>query len=93
MSKSLNPVFALLVLLCGATSAQDAETFRQYQFAPGDDGQALVLRELPMPTVGPGEVMVRIRATSLNRRDIYISTVSAAVSPGPCRFPTAPGKS
>jgi alcohol dehydrogenase len=31
----------------------------------------LTIRELPDPTPGPGEVLVRLRAASLNHRDLY----------------------
>ena len=34
---------------------------------------ALQLRELPEPTPGPGEVAVRVRATSLNYRDLMVA--------------------
>jgi NADPH:quinone reductase-like Zn-dependent oxidoreductase len=52
--------------------AQRAETIRQYQLRSGDSGLRLVMTEVPAPTAGPGEVLVRVRATSLNRRDLSI---------------------
>ena len=52
------------------SQAQSSETIRQYQFSATLDGYDLVLRELPMPIAGPDEVLVRIRAASLNRRDV-----------------------
>jgi NADPH:quinone reductase-like Zn-dependent oxidoreductase len=51
-------------------NAQSAQMIRQYQFAPASDGYELVMREVPRPTPGPSEVLVRVRATSLNRRDL-----------------------
>lgn len=52
--------------------AQVPDTIRQYQFAASGDGYELVLREVPRPVAAPGEVLVRVRATSLNRRDWYM---------------------
>jgi len=54
------------------SGAQSIETIRQYQFAAGEDDHELVLREVPRPDVGAGDVLVRVRATSLNHRDLYI---------------------
>jgi NADPH:quinone reductase-like Zn-dependent oxidoreductase len=50
--------------------AQETDTFRQYQFEPSPDGYQLVMKTLPRPSVGPDDVLVRVRATSLNRRDV-----------------------
>lgn len=51
----------------GDSSAQTA-TIRQYQFQPRADGKAyeLVLKEVARPAAGPGEVLVRVRAASIN---------------------------
>jgi NADPH:quinone reductase-like Zn-dependent oxidoreductase len=46
------------------------KAYRLREFA-GPDG--IRLEELPSPTPGPGEVLVRIRAVSLNYRDLMIS--------------------
>jgi NADPH:quinone reductase-like Zn-dependent oxidoreductase len=50
--------------------AQDDTQIRQYHFEPADSGYRLALREVPRPVAGHGEVLVRIRAVSLNRRDL-----------------------
>jgi NADPH:quinone reductase-like Zn-dependent oxidoreductase len=47
-------------------------TIRQYQLQPQGGALRLVMVEVPRPTAGPGEVLVRVRATSLNRRDLSI---------------------
>lgn len=60
---------ALFVI--GAAAAR-GETIRQYQFSPAEDGYRLELKEVPRPTAGPNEVLVRVRATSLNRRDLMM---------------------
>ena len=44
--------------------------YRLHEFAGPD---AIRLEKLPSPTPGPGEVLVRIRAVSLNYRDLMIS--------------------
>ena len=62
----------IAVAAIGQSGAQSTETIRQYQFAVSGDGYELVMREVPRPAVGPGEVLVRVHATSLNRRDWYI---------------------
>jgi NADPH:quinone reductase-like Zn-dependent oxidoreductase len=52
--------------LAGPGLAQD--TIRQYQI---DDGE-LVLKSVPRPTPAADEVLVRVRAVSLNRRDLMV---------------------
>jgi NADPH:quinone reductase-like Zn-dependent oxidoreductase len=44
--------------------------YRLHEFAGPD---AYRLEDLPSPTPGPGEVLVRIRAVSLNYRDLMIT--------------------
>jgi NADPH:quinone reductase-like Zn-dependent oxidoreductase len=73
-ARAQRPVKTLFVLLCGALLANgargaDAETIRQYQFLAEDGRYRLELKEVAMPVAGPNEVLVRVRATSLNRRD------------------------
>jgi NADPH:quinone reductase-like Zn-dependent oxidoreductase len=53
-------------------SAATAQTIRQYEFAAAASGYTLALREVPMPVAGPDEVLVRVHATSLNRRDVLM---------------------
>jgi NADPH:quinone reductase-like Zn-dependent oxidoreductase len=54
----------------GTVAAQ--ETIRQYQFTPGDNGNVLTLVEVPRPRAGANEVLVRVHANSLNRRDVLM---------------------
>src|SRR2546429_4450928 len=49
--------------------------------------EELRLEEVPDPTPGPGEVLVRLRAAALNHRDLYICR---GQYPG-LRFPIVPG--
>jgi len=53
-----------------AMADQQSDTIRQYQFQPASTGYQLVLKEVSRPVAGDGEVLVRVRAVSLNRRDI-----------------------
>ncbi|MDH3821834.1 MAG: alcohol dehydrogenase catalytic domain-containing protein, partial [Gammaproteobacteria bacterium] len=50
--------------------AEDRNTIRQYQFQPVSGKYELVMKEVPRPIAGDNEVLVRVRATSLNRRDL-----------------------
>jgi NADPH:quinone reductase-like Zn-dependent oxidoreductase len=66
----LAAIVGALALAAGSLAAQ--ETIRQYQFAPSDNGYSLELVEVPMPVAGPNEVLVRVHASSLNRRDLLM---------------------
>ena len=45
---------------------------KQYRLEKAADGYRLSPRDTPVPAPGPNEVLVRIRATSLNRRDVMV---------------------
>ncbi len=57
-----------------------AETIRQYQFERDGNGYRLARKEVERPEAGPGEVLVRVRAVSLNRRDVMM--LNARYGPG-----------
>jgi NADPH:quinone reductase-like Zn-dependent oxidoreductase len=65
---------ALGILFAGlAMSAQAQTTQRQYQLQrTGDAPPVLALVDAPVRQPGEHEVLVRVHATSLNRRDIYV---------------------
>ena len=46
--------------------------------------EAIVVRELPDPVAGPGEVLVRVRAAAVNPIDTYVRAGSVAM---PLPFP------
>lgn len=80
------PIAFAAVLLLAAPSPADAQTtMRQWQFAAGPDGRGcqLALVTVPRPEPGPGDILVRIHAASLNGRDRYAMR-------GNCR-PAGPG--
>jgi NADPH:quinone reductase-like Zn-dependent oxidoreductase len=66
----LAPAAAALALL--APSALSAETVRQWQFAPRGETLELALREVEARAPAAHEVAVRVRAVSLNRRDLMM---------------------
>ena len=66
------PIKLILLSLLALPVSAAGDTIRQYQFEPADSGYDLVMKEVPRPTPGPGEVLVRVRATSLNHRDLNI---------------------
>ena len=61
---------AVSMVASGHAAARDDETIRQYQFEPDAGEYRLVMKSVPMPAPGAGEVLVRVHATSLNRRDV-----------------------
>ena len=50
--------------------AEDASTIRQSQFEPVSGKYELVMKEVPRPVASDNEILVRVRAASLNRRDL-----------------------
>jgi NADPH:quinone reductase-like Zn-dependent oxidoreductase len=69
---------ALCALLLFATQAAPAAkakpetTMRQYRLEKADKGLRLVQKQAEIPKPGANEVLVHVRATSLNRRDLYV---------------------
>lgn len=64
-------LFALLAITADLSMAAD-DAMRRYEIQRGPGGAQLVVKQVAKPTPGQGEVLVRIRAVSLNRRDIYV---------------------
>ena len=64
--------FGAIILFAGMMAAADGQTIRQYQLASDMGSGRLVMREVEHPAPGPEEVLVRVRAVSLNRRDLSI---------------------
>lgn len=49
---------------------------RAYQLTPKKDLDSVTAVELPSPTLSPGDVRVRVRATSLNFRDLGVARLA-----------------
>lgn len=67
-------LFFMIVLLVGSPSfAAVPAVQKQYQLVnPGPAGFTLKLADAPVRAPGANEVLVKVRAASLNRRDIYV---------------------
>ena len=55
---------------------------KAYWIAPGPSGTTVELRDTPAPEPKPGELLVRVRATSLNRGELLGGKPGAAAKPG-----------
>jgi NADPH:quinone reductase len=55
---------------------------KAYWITPGPAGTKVDLRESPTPEPKPGEILVRVRASSLNRGEILGGKAGAAAKPG-----------
>ncbi len=70
------PASAILVLVCAALAplsmAAGAEKTRRYELERAQKGYRLALRNVEVPAPASNEVVVRIRAVSLNHRDLYV---------------------
>jgi NADPH:quinone reductase-like Zn-dependent oxidoreductase len=55
---------------------------KAYWIAPGPGGTKVELRETPTPEPRAGEILVRVRATSLNRGELMGGKAGAAAKPG-----------
>ncbi len=52
------------------THTDDTQTMRAVLIRPGPEGGRLELTELPIPRPGPGQLLVRVHAASVNRADL-----------------------
>lgn len=80
-------ILTLILLFTGSVIAAEPELMRQYQMAKVDgvDSPIPVIKAVPVPEPAANEVLVRVRAVSLNHKDIYFldrDRNSGAVSPG-----------
>jgi NADPH:quinone reductase-like Zn-dependent oxidoreductase len=66
-------LMAILFIFSIAGQAAESRTTRQYQLAKKDDGAGyqLVMKTISLPALNAGEVLLKVHAASLNRRDIY----------------------
>jgi NADPH:quinone reductase-like Zn-dependent oxidoreductase len=67
------PLFATLCCVFGGFTVQAQTTQKQWQLTrAADQGYTLQLVQAPVRQPGANEVLVKMRAASLNRRDIYV---------------------
>lgn len=78
--------------MTGSTTGGLPKSQHQYQLVKQTQGYSLQLREgAPLRAPGPNEVLVRVRATSLNRRDISILRGFYPVGPRETVVPLSDG--
>jgi NADPH:quinone reductase-like Zn-dependent oxidoreductase len=67
-------VATLLVVsvLPGLGATADAETFRQYQLQKQGKAYELVMKDVAVARINAEQILVKVHAASLNRRDIYV---------------------
>ena len=65
---------ATCALLMGLTTTHAQQpTGRQFQLVPDGKAYKLEMKTVARPTPGPGQVLVRVRAVSLNQRDLAVT--------------------
>jgi NADPH:quinone reductase-like Zn-dependent oxidoreductase len=86
-------LFAALVGAATTSAAQLPATQQQYQFvrSGGQGPFTLKLTEVPVPHPGAHQVLIRVHATSLNRRDIFVQQGQYPVGPRNVIVPLSDG--
>src|SRR5262249_38901443 len=54
----------------GQASTEKGDSVRAVRIVPGPEGGRLEIQDLPLPVPGPGQVLVRVMASGLNRGEI-----------------------
>ena len=99
-SATMRAATTLLALLCGSVAgcatvaaAQLPTTQQQYQFVrSGGQGPFTMKKvEVPVPQPGAHQVLIRVHATSLNRRDIFVLQGQYPVGPRQVIVPLSDG--
>jgi len=80
-----------VLLLSDFGGAGAAEQFRAFELDAADDGYRLALRHRAMPSAGEGQVVVRMHAAALNRRDLLILERSYGAADVAGRVPLSDG--
>lgn len=97
---TIRAAMTLLALLCGSLassapvlSAPLPATQQQYQFvrSAGQGPFTLKKAEVPVPRPGAHQVLIRVHATSLNRRDIFVQQGQYPVGPRQVIVPLSDG--
>ena len=72
ISKQLLQTVFFTVLALYAGFAATADMMQQYQLAKKDKGYQLQLATVPVPAITASQILVKVHAASLNRRDIFV---------------------
>ena len=64
--------FLLALFSLYASLAIGADTMQQYQLVKKDSGYVLQLATVPVPAITAGQILVKVHAASLNRRDVFV---------------------
>lgn len=67
------------------------QTQKQYRLVKEGQRLSLTLTDAPVVQPGPTQVLVRVRAAALNRRDIYIAQGQYPIGEGTSRVPLSDG--
>jgi NADPH:quinone reductase-like Zn-dependent oxidoreductase len=65
-------LIAAIALLILQPAQAATESFKRYELRKSGQQLQLTLQELPRPSPGPDQVLVRVRAVALNHRDLYV---------------------
>jgi len=82
---------AALFALAWGTNVTAQTTQKQWQLVKAAQGLELKLAEAPVRQPGAGEVLIRMRAASLNRRDVAITKGQYPIRPGDNLVPLSDG--
>lgn len=85
-ARTLTAITVFVAVMTAAFRA-DARTIREYRLEPAGSGLQLRVHEVDQPEPAAGEILIRVRAVALNRRDLSI--LSRQASRG--RVPTSDG--
>jgi NADPH:quinone reductase-like Zn-dependent oxidoreductase len=69
---SIASVLAAIVPLLLQPALAATDSFKRYELRKTGQQLQLTLQEVPRPTPGPDQVVVRMRAVALNHRDLYV---------------------
>ncbi|HZF27429.1 MAG TPA: NAD(P)-dependent alcohol dehydrogenase [Steroidobacteraceae bacterium] len=72
LSAALASLLICTSLATPAAPSKTETTMRQYRLEKADKGYRLVQQQAAVPKPGTREVLVHVRATALNRRDLYV---------------------
>ena len=84
--------FPAFVWAAVAAAAAIPQTQQQYRLVRADQpGYRLVLTEAPVRAPGPHEVLIRVHAVSLNRRDVFVMKGQYPMAPRDSLVPLSDG--